>query len=97
MGAMTFKSIDITKVRDGVYMGECSLFPVTAVVKIKVEGGRVTSIDVMKHMHGKGYGADVLASRVIETQSLEVDAVSGASGSSKAMRKAIENALRKGL
>jgi len=52
---------------------------------------------VMKHMHGKGYGADVLASRVIETRSLEVDAVSGASGSSKAMRKAIENALRKGL
>ena len=74
MGAMTFESIDITKVRDGVYMGECNLFPVTAIVKVKVEGGRV-----------------------IEAQSLEVDAVSGASGSSKAMRKVIENALRKGL
>jgi uncharacterized protein with FMN-binding domain len=97
MGAMTFESIDITKVRDGVYRGECSLFPVTAVVEVKVEGGRVTIIDVVKHMHGKGYGAEALAGRVIEAQSLEVDAVSGASGSSKAMRKAIENALRKGL
>ena len=97
MSSMTFENIDISKVRDGVYRGECNLFPVTAAVKVNVEGGRVTSIEVLKHMHGKGYGADALAQRVVEAQSLNVDAVSGASGSSKAMRKAIENALKKGL
>jgi uncharacterized protein with FMN-binding domain len=41
MGSMTFERIDITKVRDGVYRGECNLFPVTAAVRVKVEGGRV--------------------------------------------------------
>jgi uncharacterized protein with FMN-binding domain len=97
MGSMTFESIDIAKVRDGVYRGACNLFPVTATVRVKVEDGRVTSIDVIRHTHGKGYGADALAQRVVEAQSMDVDAVSGASGSSKAMRKAIENALRKGL
>jgi uncharacterized protein with FMN-binding domain len=97
IGSMTFESIDITKVRDGSYKGDCSLFPVTATVRVNVEGGRIASIEVIKHMHGKGYGAEALAQRVVEAQSLDVDAVSGASGSSKAMRKAIENALLKGL
>jgi uncharacterized protein with FMN-binding domain len=97
MAGMTFVSIDISKVRDGVYRGKCNLFPLTAAVRVKVEGGRVTSIDVLKSMHGKGYGAEALAQRVVEAQTLDVDAVSGASGSSKAMRKAIEDALRKGL
>jgi uncharacterized protein with FMN-binding domain len=97
MSAMTFEGIDISKVRDGTYRGACKLVPVTAVVRVRVEGGRVTGIDVLRHMHGPGYGADAFARRVVEAQSLEVDAVSGASGSSKAMKKAIENALRKGL
>ena len=95
--SMAFENIDITKVRDGAYKGERKLFPITATVRVKVAGGRVMSIDVLKHMHGKGYGADAFAQRVVEAQSLDVDAVSGDSGSSKAMRKAIENALRKGL
>ena len=63
----------------------------------EMSGMTFESIDVLKHMHGKGYGAEALAQRAVEAQSLDVDAVSGASGSSKAMRKAIENALRKGL
>jgi uncharacterized protein with FMN-binding domain len=97
MGAMTFERIDVSRVRDGAYRGSCKLFPVTAVVRVRVEGGRIAGIDVLKHMHGPGYGAEELVRRVVEAQSLEVDAVSGASGSSKAMKKAIEDALRKGL
>jgi uncharacterized protein with FMN-binding domain len=97
IGNMTFECFDIRKVRDGVYKGEWNLFPVTAAFRVKVEGGRIASNDVLTHMHGKGYGTDTLARRVFEAQSLGVYAVSGASGSSKAIRKAVENALRKGL
>jgi uncharacterized protein with FMN-binding domain len=39
----------------------------------------------------------IVVGRVIEAQSLDVDAVGGTSGSSKVMKKAIENALKKGL
>jgi uncharacterized protein with FMN-binding domain len=97
MRAMTFENIELSKLRDGSYKGSCKLFPVTAVVRVRVEGGRITGIDVLKHMHGPGYGADAFAQRVVQAQSLNVDVVSGATGSSKAMKKAIEDALRKGL
>ena len=55
------------------------------------------AIEVLKHSHGPGHGAGAIIDRVIAAQSLKVDAVSGASLSSKVMLKAIEKALEKGL
>jgi uncharacterized protein with FMN-binding domain len=84
-------------VRDGTYLGEQDNIPVTAMVEVVFKDGAIAGIEVLKHSHGPGHGADAIIGRVIAAQSLKVDAISGASLSSKVMLKAIETALEKGL
>ena len=59
--------------------------------------GMITKIDILKHYHGPGFGADEITEEVIKKQTLEVDAVTGATKSSFVLKKAIENALEQGL
>jgi len=66
-------------------------------VTVTVAQGRIVDVKVRRHAHGPGCGADKVAAAVVAEQTLSVDAVSGATGSSTVMRKAIENALRQGL
>jgi uncharacterized protein with FMN-binding domain len=87
------KDVDISKLEDGVYTGSYSTFPVSAEVRVTVKGQRITGIDLLEHNNGKGKPAEVIPGRVVEAQSLEVDAISGATYSSKVILKAIENAL----
>jgi uncharacterized protein with FMN-binding domain len=94
---LRIESIDPGRVKDGVYEGSEKILPVTATVRVTVSAGRITGIEMLSHMHGPNHGADAILPRVIEMQSLTVDAVSGSTYSSKVVRKAIEDALRKGL
>jgi uncharacterized protein with FMN-binding domain len=84
-------------VKDGTYRGVERILPVTASVRVTVSGGRITDIALRSHIHGPDHGAEAILPRVIEAQSLRVDAVAGATYSSRVVRKAIERALRKGL
>lgn len=84
-------------VKDGVYEGSQSNWPDTAKVRVAVKDGRIVSIDLLRHGHGPGHGAEAIVGRVVAAQSLEVDAVSGATYASKVVLKAIEEALDKGL
>jgi uncharacterized protein with FMN-binding domain len=65
-------------------------------VRVSVRDGRITEIKLLRHSHGPGHGADAIVDRVVASQSLRVDAVSGASYSSKVVLKAIETALNQG-
>ena len=89
--------ISPTSVKDGTYEGEQHSGLVSARVEVVVKNGAVTEIKVLDHRHGPGHGAEAIVDRVIAAQSLNVDAVSGATSSSKVMLKAIETALQKGL
>ena len=94
--ALKIESLDFTKVKDGIYEGKCDMTIVTAKVNVKVEKGKVTGIDILEHIHGNNYGADKIIEKIISSQSLNVDSITGATGSSKVMKKAVENALKKG-
>ena len=94
--ALTVEDVPIRTVRDGDYEAEQSFLPVTAKVRVSVRGGRLTDIRLLSHMHGPGHGADAILERVLASQSLGVDAVSGATYSSKVVLKAIETALNQG-
>jgi uncharacterized protein with FMN-binding domain len=85
--------VDLSHVADGVYTGSCHVFPVTAEVKVTVQGHRISSIELTKHISGRGSKAEVIPGRVVEAQTLAVDAVSGATYSSTVILRAIENAL----
>lgn len=93
------ESVDFAAVKDGGHEGCHELPPfLKACVVVKVKEATVTEIKIVEHECGKGHKAEQpIIERVIETQSLEVDAVSGATLSSRTILKAIEEALRKGM
>ncbi|GJM78519.1 hypothetical protein HMSSN139_10150 [Paenibacillus sp. HMSSN-139] len=83
--------------KDGTYVGEYEggKYKWRAnQVRVIVSSGKVTDIQLLMHKEnrspdftGKLYG------RVIESQSLQVDTISGATITSKAYLKSVENAL----
>jgi len=97
IGSLTVEHIDVSAVRDGCYQGSQRNGPVTAKVWVAVQGGKITEIELLRHSHGPDHGAEDVVARVVAEQSLQVDAVTGATYSSKVVLKAIESALRQGL
>ncbi len=94
---ISIADINLKDIRDGDYYGECLLELTTAKVNVEVKDGIIKNIELVQHNHGPGYGADEMIKRIIDSQSLDVDAVTGATKSSIVMKKAIENALEKGI
>ena len=90
---MPIQQIDLVSVENGVYAGSFSVFPVSLEVSVTVEDYMITDIDLVKHSNGQGKAAEVIPAKVVQAQSLAVDAVSGATYSSRVILKAIENAL----
>jgi uncharacterized protein with FMN-binding domain len=93
---LTIDNVEIAAVRDGEYTATVRVLPVTARVRVTVKAGAITGIDLLRHFHGPDHGAEAILPRVIERQSLAVDAVSGSTYSSKVVLKAIDSALKKG-
>lgn len=90
------KAFVVGTVRDGIYEGKAYLLPVSVRVRTAVSGGRIRSIDILKHFNGQGKPAEAIVPMVIEAQSLGVDVISGATHSSLTILAAIKNALEKG-
>jgi uncharacterized protein with FMN-binding domain len=81
---------------DGVYEGEARSFPNKAKVRVTVQHGRIHDVFVLSHFaSGIGHRADdVIPQRIVEEQSTAVDAVTGATNSSRVIMNAVEVALK---
>lgn len=90
---LTFGEIDLAKTKDGTYAGSHKAFPIAAEVMVTVKNHVITDIEITKHDNGKGKAGESIIGKVLEKQSLQVDAISGATYSSNVILKAIENAL----
>ena len=88
---------DISKVADGTWIGEWETSMINAQTAVTVLDGSITAVRLLKHENGRGRPAEIIVERVLEKQSLEVDVVSGATGSSKVILKSIEQALLNGI
>lgn len=97
VNALTFDEIDLTKIEDGVYEGRCDTGIVRARVQVTVRDHRLESIELLEHENGRGTPAEAILAQMVQDQTTAVDAVSGATCSSKVIRKAVENALAEGL
>lgn len=65
-------------------------------VQITVSSGKVTDIKILEHKENqKPEFTGELYGRVIKAQSLQVDTISGATITSRAYLKSVENALNK--
>lgn len=88
-------SIDLSKVEDGVYTGTYEHKRWTNTVKVYVQNHAITKIEIMNDVAGAditGCSGEII-NRVIKSQNTNIDAVAGATVTSKAYLKAIENAL----
>lgn len=80
---------------DGVYMATYVYNEAMgATVVVTVINHQIGEIAIQEHKTGWGEEAEQIVDRVIEKQSLQVDVISGATGSSKIILKAIEMALQ---
>jgi uncharacterized protein with FMN-binding domain len=94
LDAIVIKNPDVRQVVDGTYRGESKVGPVRVTLDVTVENGTYQSIHIIRHFNGRGKSAEAIIPMIINAQSLEVDVISGATGSSKAILKAVEDALK---
>ncbi|EPY6471381.1 FMN-binding protein [Clostridium sporogenes] len=102
---LTIDAVDFKKLRDGTYMGEYSGtkdHSRDTKVQVIISEDKISDIKILKgalDKEGKpaeltgGLSIGDLFDNVIKSQSLQVDAISGATLTSKVHLKALENAL----
>ena len=93
---INIEEIDLTNVPDGTYLGECDAGYVYAKVEVLVSENKITSIKILEHGTERGKLAETIVDDILEQQKVSVDAVSGATNSSKVIEKAVSNALKEG-
>jgi uncharacterized protein with FMN-binding domain len=103
---MVIANVDFKKLRDGIYTGTYHGSKESfrdAAVEVTVASGAVTKIKVTEGALAgdkqtneirKGLSINNLLDNVIKSQSLQVDVISGATLTSNAHLKAVENALK---
>ena len=92
--ALEIGTVDLNTVADGEYIGVCQNKILIAVVKVRVQNHEITDIEVLEHKASYMGQAERIAGEVCAGQTLEVDAISGATFTSDTVLKAIENALK---
>ena len=90
-----FEEINIPDVPDGVYIGEYDVNFIYAKVEVTVRNGEITEIDILEHRHERGKTAEAIIDKIIDQQTIDVDAMAGATNSSTVIKKAVENALKR--
>jgi uncharacterized protein with FMN-binding domain len=95
--SMEIAPVDLSQVRDGTHRGQFTYGGYTYIVEVSVSGGRITSIvPVANRDTGPAKAAEGVIPRILEEQRNDVDVVSGATTTSKALLKAVETALSNG-
>lgn len=95
--SLPLNRVDFSKLKDGTFTGEYEggMYKWrTNTVNVTVSGGKVSQIELVKSVEDRGEGWNkTLYDRVISSQTLQVDTISGATLTSKAYLQGIENAL----
>jgi len=94
---LTAQMPDLALKADGVYRGDYDLSgtPVKVTLDVTIQNHKIIEIGIVQHLCSPiGKKAEKITDKIIETQNLDVDTISGATASSKAIIKAVENALQ---
>ena len=85
---------DLSEKPDGVYSGSFSDFILRVDVKVTLKDQQIIEVETERLRAGWGYEARETPQIIIKAQSPLVDAVSGATGTSKCFMIAVHKALR---
>lgn len=94
---MIGESIRQEQLTDGIYKGSYRNGPNSAEVKVTITGGRIVNIEIVRHFSswiGKN-AYNIIPQRIILQQSTRVDAVTGATNSSRVIMNAVQKAVEK--
>ena len=94
---VALNGIDLSSISDGDYTGTYKQGRWTNTISVHVKNHVITGIDIVKDVLAAGITncSDEVFRRVMEKQNTQIDAVSGATVTTKAYLKAIEDALKK--
>ncbi|MCK5115482.1 MAG: FMN-binding protein [Candidatus Aegiribacteria sp.] len=87
------ESVYLQDIDDGVYSGSFGDFLVSVTLDVTVSDNRIADISIIEQRGGPGYEALETLDLILEAQTPLVDAVSGATGSSRCIMIAVYKAL----
>lgn len=87
-------AINMNNIADGVYNGHSELGPVSVDVEVHVTDHKLAKIDLVRHACGLGRPAEAITEKMVEQNTFDVDAISGATVSSEVIKNAVNKALR---
>jgi len=90
---IVISDIDVSNIPNGNYVGEYDVEYIYAKVEVVVKDGEINEIKILEHRNERGGQAEKITDDIINKQKINVDAVSGATNSSKVIKKAVEIAL----
>lgn len=94
---MSIRDVDLLQINDGTYTGNFTYGKgkgFTYAVETQVKNHKIIGINILSNRDSKhAKKAEGVIDRIIRQQTPNVDAVSGATTTSKALMKAVENAL----
>lgn len=85
--------IDLMQLEDGTYFGSYESLVIKVSVEVTIQNHVMTDIVILEHQNGQGDDAEMIIDDVILEQSMDIDLISGATYSSRAILLAISNAL----
>lgn len=94
LGNIEIHDVDLSQIADGTYEGEQDIGYIYARVAVTVKDHKITDVKLLAHDHEHGIRAEEqIPAKIIADQTVNTDAISGATNSSKVIMKACENAL----
>jgi uncharacterized protein with FMN-binding domain len=88
--------VDRARLADGIYEGSYREGPNSALVKVTIKSNTIIGIEIVEHQAWRGKQAESsVLNRILEAQSTDVDAVSGATNSSRVIMNAVHQAVEK--
>ena len=92
---MTINEPDLKGLENGRYIGRAEVGGFSYVVEVIMTDHRIEDIKVLKNRNSSyARWAEAVIYKIIRHQTLKVDAVTGATTTSKALMKAVSNSLQ---
>lgn len=91
--ALNINSVNISTLPDGIYTGKYEFSRWKSEVSVSIQRGKLINIERLSEPLTPDVSEE-LFNAIIEEQKLDVDVITGATATSKAYMKSVENALK---
>ncbi|MFY9393772.1 MAG: FMN-binding protein [Halanaerobiales bacterium] len=95
IASVVYDDINMDLVANGTYIGETKVGPVFVKLEVTVQDKVINNIEIIEHQKGLGGKAESIIEEIIAKNSYDVEAISGATVSSEAIKSAVNKALKR--